>query len=206
MSLIERYFFHPVLYRIAKISCFLVFKIVWRMKVYGKENVPKKGAVIIAANHRSLADPPLVGVATTRYVHFLAKEELFRFRPFGWLIKNLNAHPLNRGGSDIAAFKIAKKILSEGEGLIVFPEGRRSKTDELGKPKAGVGMLAHISKAPVIPTYIHNSGHLKDFKRLIVSFGSPIRYENFDSYERMAEDVMASIADLKSRLALNNRY
>ena len=79
------------------------------MRVIGEERIPPTGAVIFAANHRSyMADPPLLGSATHHYVNFLAKEELFRFRPFGWLIFNLHAHPLNRKGGDVAAFKMAR--------------------------------------------------------------------------------------------------
>src|SRR5207253_1193849 len=83
-------------------------------------------AFAIAATHRSFADPPLVGVSVPREVHFLAKRELFRFKPFGWLIGQLNAHPLNRRAGDVSAIRQAQRILKDGHVLIVFPEGRRS--------------------------------------------------------------------------------
>ncbi len=145
----------------------------WRIKVLGREYVPDKGGVIVAANHRSLADPPVVGSSLNRDVHFLAKEELFRFLPFGWLITQLNAHPLKRSG-DVGALKMALRLLRSGQGVILFPEGRRSKTDDLQKGKAGVGLLAKATGCPVVPAYIHNTGYLKQFRKVQVRFGAPL--------------------------------
>lgn len=198
---IKRAFYQPLLYSVAKNLCYWVFKIAWRLNVQGVENVPLEGAVIIASNHRSLADPPLVGSSLPRHLHFLAKEELFSFKPFGWLIRNLNAHPLRRASSDVRAFKAAREILGSGEGLILFPEGRRGKTDDLQAGKAGVGMLAAMSDCPVVPVYIENSGHMKSFKPITVAFGRPIRFTGFLSYQAMADGVMAEIARLKAGLA-----
>lgn len=162
--------------------------------------MPESGAFIVAANHRSLADPPLIGVSSQRPVHFLAKEELFRFRPFGWLISNLNAHPLKRASHDVKALKAAKEILGSGDPIILFPEGRRSKTDTLQPAKAGVGMLSSLTGAPVIPAYIHNSGYLKEFRRLSVLFGAPLYPQNFDSYQAMADATMLEISKLQKHL------
>jgi 1-acyl-sn-glycerol-3-phosphate acyltransferase len=147
----------------------------------------------------------VVGISTPREVHFLAKEELFRFKPFGWLIRRLNAHPLNRKG-DVAAFKLAQRILEEGYALIVFPEGRRSKTDHLAKPKAGVGLLAIRTGCPVVPTYIHNTGHLKKFRRAQVHFGSPLQAKSFHSSQAISEEVMRQIQRLKDRVRQDTPY
>jgi len=197
---VKRSFLSPFLYTSAKFLCYWFFRLVWRLRVIGTENIPKARAVIFAANHRSFADPPLLGSATKHYVNFLAKEELFRFRPFGWLIFELHAHPLNRRGGDVAAFKMARRVLADGQALIVFPEGRRSKTDELGPARAGVGLLAQITKSPVVPTYLHNSAHLKRFKPLIVAFGAPILAQEGESAQAVADRVMTSIAELKGKI------
>ena len=189
--------FSPALYRAAKFLCYWTFRLGWRLRVVGAERIPKTGAVIFAANHRSLADPPLLGSATHHYVNFLAKEELFRFRPFGWLIFNLHAHPLNRKGGDVAAFKMARRVLADGQALIVFPEGKRSRTDDIGTPRAGVGLLAQIAKCPIIPSYLHNSAYLRHFKPLTVAFGEPIWPQPDESAQSIAERVMASIAELQ---------
>jgi 1-acyl-sn-glycerol-3-phosphate acyltransferase len=195
----KRSILSPALYRTAKFLCYWIFRLVWRLRVVGTENIPPDGAIIFAANHRSLIDPPLLGSATHHYVNFLAKEELFRFRPFGWLIFNLHAHPLNRRGGDVAAFKMAKRVLGNGQALIVFPEGRRSKTDELGPARAGVGLLAQMAKCPVIPTYLHNSAYLKQLKPLTIAFGSSIWAEPDESAQSVADRVMAAIAELQRR-------
>lgn len=171
----------------------------WRANVKGKENVPKKGGVIIAANHRSLVDPPVVGSVLPRNVHFLAKEELFHFGPFGWLIKNLNAHPLRRSG-DVRAFKIALRLLRSGEGVILFPEGRRAKTDQLQKPKAGVGLLAKATGCAIVPAYIHNSGYVSKFKKIYVRFGPPLNPDNYESDQAMADAVMQEIQKMKEQV------
>jgi 1-acyl-sn-glycerol-3-phosphate acyltransferase len=176
------------------------FTLGWRLKIEGVENVPRQGPIIIAANHRSYADPPLIGVSMPREVHFMAKAELFRFKPFGWLIGALNAHPLNRSG-DIAAFREAQRILEAGYAVIVFPEGRRIKSDELAPPKAGVGMLSSLAKVPVVPAYIHNSNKMKKFKKIVVRFGTPLLSDSFNSYQAMADEVMKRIQKMKDESA-----
>lgn len=157
------------------------------------------GPLIVSANHRSFADPPLLGISLSRRVHFLAKRELFRFRPFGWLISNLNAHPLNRKG-DVGAFKTAMKVLEDNEPMIVFPEGKRNKTDGFLPAKAGVGMLAVLAKAPILPVYIHNSAEMKRLKRITVVFGTPIRPDGFGDYQALAAEVMKRISDMREQL------
>lgn len=195
MSLLSR-LFHVLFYRFATTSVRALFRIGWRLEVRGESHIPKHGPVILAANHRSFADPPLVGVATAREVHFLAKQELFRFGPFGWLIRQLNAHPLKRSG-DVGALRAANRILEQGLVLIVFPEGKRMKTDHLGQPKPGVGMLAAVAKCPIVPTYVHNSGHFMKFRKLRVVFGHPIHVHGQPSYRHTADEVMKQIQKLK---------
>jgi 1-acyl-sn-glycerol-3-phosphate acyltransferase len=192
-------FLSPVLYRAAKFFCYCAFRSIWRLRIVGQERIPATGAIIFAANHRSFADPPLLGSATHHYVNFLAKEELCRFRPFGWLISNLHAHPLNRKGGDVAAFKTAKRVLGEGQALIVFPEGKRSKTDQIGPARAGVGLLAQMAKCPIVPTYLHNSAYLRQFRPLTIAFGDPIRAQDGESAQALADRVMAAIVELRQR-------
>lgn len=169
------------------------------MEVHGLENIPQTGGVILAANHRSYADPPLVGCHISRQVHFLAKMELFQFRPFGWLITNLNAHPLNRSGSDVSALKTAKRVLEEGNTMIVFPEGRRNRSNVLGQPKAGIGLLAKMAGCPVVPVYIHNSAEMIFFKKISIYFGKPLLPEQFNSNQDIADAVMSEIQRMKEK-------
>lgn len=188
------------IYEFCKGTCYWFFKLGWRLESYGLENIPESGGFIIAANHRSYADPPLVGVSISRPIHFLAKKQLFNFKPFGWLITNLNSHPLNREGGGREALRQAKKLLLEGYPITLFPEGGRSKTDEFLPPKAGVGLLAIQSQCPVVPCYIHNSGHMPKFKKLTVTFGAPIDPKPFTSYEELSKHVMNEIAKIKEQV------
>lgn len=171
--------------------------LIWRLRVVGRENVPQRGGVLIAANHVSLLDPPLIGSCLTRMVHFMAKQELFEIPIFGRLISHLNAFPIKRAERDMAAFKTAQRILENGGALIIFPEGTRQRGGRLGRPKAGVGMLAHMTNTPVVPVYVHNSGALKSFKKLTVCFGPPIPPSAEPDHAAFAEKVMAAIAQLK---------
>ncbi len=188
-----------ILYFVFKNTFRLLFGTIWRTSIKGAENVPKTGGVIIAANHRSLVDPPVVGSSLPRDVHFLAKEELFQFGPFGWLITNLNAHPLRRSG-DVRAFKIALRLLNSGEGVILFPEGRRSKTDDLQKAKAGVGLLSKTTGCAIVPAYIHNSGYVSKLKKMYVRFGAPLHPGNYETDQAMADAVMLEIQKMKQQV------
>lgn len=175
----------------------ILFTIIWRLRIHGRDRVPADGPLIVAPNHRSYFDPPLTGVAVTRPVHFLAKKELFEFKPFGWFIKNLNAHPLNRAG-DIAAFREAARILKSGGAIIIFPEGRRIDADTIGQAKPGLGMLASTTGAKILPVYIHNSSKMVRFSRVQVRFGTPIDPTGFSSYEEIAARWMSEIAALRA--------
>jgi 1-acyl-sn-glycerol-3-phosphate acyltransferase len=188
-----------VIYRFCRFAVWLVYKIVWRLSVHGKENIPASGGFIMAANHRSYADPPLVGVAMKRPVHFMAKRELFSFKPFGWLIHNLNAHPLDRSRS-VEAIRLAQSLLKAGEAVIVFPEGGRNKTDQLKPAKPGIGLLSVTTGKPVLPAYLHNSEAeaMKRLKPLSVTFGRPIDPAGYESYQALADAVMAEIQRLKN--------
>src|SRR3954453_14875494 len=117
----------------------------------GRKNIPKKGPVILAANHRSFLDPFLIGCCLRRPVYFLAKRELFDKRWQGWLLNGLGAFPIKRGESDEEAMATGRGGLEGGGGLVIFPEGTRIRKGPLGRPKRGVGRLALETGAPVVP-------------------------------------------------------
>jgi 1-acyl-sn-glycerol-3-phosphate acyltransferase len=188
-----------IFYRFSRFVTWLFLKAGWRVEAIDNENIPPTGPVIIAANHKSFADPPVVGVSIPRAAHFLAKEELFRFRPFGWLIRRLNAHPLNRRG-DVGALRDAARILQEGSVLILFPEGTRHRTGGFGKARPGVGMLAMNAGCPVVPAYVKNTALMKSFKKITVRFGRPIRPEGFGSYQALADEVMRQVQLLGEKI------
>ena len=133
------------------------FALLWRYRVLGAENLPRKGPFILAANHRSSADPALLGCTPLRRNFFFAKRELFDHWLFGRYIRALGAFPVDRGNADLGAVRYALKILKEGHVLIFFPEGTRSLTGDFLPAQPGVGLIALRAQVPVIPAYVHNS-------------------------------------------------
>mgnify|MGYP000237741949 CR=1 FL=1 len=142
-----------MIYTLVKNLFKILFTIFLRLKVEGTENIPKDGPLVIASNHLSLLDPPVLGTAATRKVHFMAKEELF-VPVLGTIYKILGAFPVRRGGADRAAIKHGIDILESGQVLAIFPEGTRSKTGELGKAQPGALMMASKAKATIVPACI----------------------------------------------------
>ncbi len=196
-------------YRLSWLFLNLIERLLFGFRVYGAENVPLVGGVIIASNHVSYCDPPVVGSAVPREVFFLAKEELFRNRAFAWLIKNYNAIPLRRWSGDIGAVRKAVALLNEGKAIIMFPEGTRSLSGRLLKPKPGIGLIASLASVPVVPTYVSGTnrlGHaLVRLRPLEVRFAKPVLPQSFKDqglqdkalYRAITEEVMRRIAKLR---------
>jgi 1-acyl-sn-glycerol-3-phosphate acyltransferase len=192
------------LYNFFKSILYYFLKVVFSYKIIGSENIPTTGGVIIAANHISLWDPPVVGAGLTRSVNFMAKEELFAFPPLRWMIRIMKAFPVKRGAADRGAIRHAINLLKNGEVLGVFPEGTRSKTGELGKPEPGIGMIALKAGVPIVPAAIigtntvFKNGRL--FPQFIIKFGKPIiiREEKADreSMENIGNLIMEEISGL----------
>lgn len=186
----------------------IVSKTVFRIRVSGKENVPKTGGFILAANHVSYFDPPLAGSWSPRQMYFFAKKELFNHKLFGEVLRRVNALPVRRGVIDRQALEMAINAIIRGHGLIIFPEGTRSKGDAFLDPKPGVGAIARQSKCPIVPCYVYGTNRLSEClrgqQRLSVTFGEPLSAawvssfpEGKDSYIEIAHVVMKRIAQLK---------
>lgn len=192
------------MYSIVRFLLHYFFKFVFRCKIIGAKNIPTHGGVIIASNHISLFDPPVIGTSFMRPLHFMAKEELFAAPMVRWFLNKLNAFPVRRGMADRTAIRHALTLLEKGEILGLFPEGTRSKTGELGKPEAGLAMIALKAGVPIIPTAI--IGTNKVFKngfllpRFIIKFGSPItvHHEKADkeTMENLSNRIMQEISQL----------
>ena len=150
-------------YSVLKIILRILFKIFLRLEVKGAENIPATGPLVIASNHLSLLDPPVIGVASTRKVHFMAKQELF-VPVLGDIYKLLGAFPVKRGGADRTAIKHGIDLMLDGGVLAIFPEGTRSKTGALGK-------------AVIVPTCVKGTDIKRQGKlwpQVNVKFGKPI--------------------------------
>jgi 1-acyl-sn-glycerol-3-phosphate acyltransferase len=141
----------------ARVFLGFAIQIYFSLERTGRQNIPKKGPVILAANHRSFLDPFLIGCCVRRPVYFVAKKELFDKRWQGWLLNRLGAFPIKRGESDEESMATARGVLERGGALVIFPEGTRIRKPGLGRPKRGVGRLALETGAPVIPIAILGS-------------------------------------------------
>ncbi len=164
-----------------------LFRVLLGFRETGSEKVPLEGPVIIASNHRSYLDPPLLGVSIRREIHFLAKSELFSFKPFARLITTLNAHPVRRGMKDTAAVNEMIGLLERGEAVVIFPEGTRRKDEmEPLKIKSGVARLAQATGAPILT--VHIRGSRKKLRAILridpvrVKFGRIIRPEEYREF------------------------
>ncbi|NOT34275.1 MAG: 1-acyl-sn-glycerol-3-phosphate acyltransferase [Candidatus Eisenbacteria bacterium] len=132
-------------------------------EVRGRENVPRTGGLILASNHISFWDPPMVGAAQSRELHFLAKRELFQMPLLGPLIASVNSIPIRRGMADLQGMSRAIEVLKRGDALMVFPEGTRIRDGELHPARPGVGLLAVQGDASILPCYISGSDQSSRF-------------------------------------------
>lgn len=176
-----------MLYKIAKIVVSMIFYPIYRIKVIGKENIPKKGSVLICSNHISNLDPPIVGITSSRDIYFMAKGELFENIFLNKLLTNIHAFPVKRGLADRNALRKGISILNDGKTLGLFPEGTRSKNGEVGKALSGAGFFALRSDAVVVPCAI--IGPYKVFKQLTVVYGKPIHLDEYRKTKASAKEV-----------------
>jgi len=130
------------------------FLLLFRMRRHGTGHIPARGPVILASNHRSFLDPFLIGCLARRPVYFMAKRELFAHPLVAWWLGALGAFPVERGIGDGTAMATAQRLLERGECVVIFPEGTRVRSGPLGRPKRGVGRLALVTGAAVVPVAV----------------------------------------------------
>jgi 1-acyl-sn-glycerol-3-phosphate acyltransferase len=165
----------------------------------GRRNIPKKGPVILASNHRSFLDPFLIGCLIRRPVYFVAKKELFDKRWQGWILNRLGAFPIKRGESDEESMATARGVLERGGVLVIFPEGTRIRKRGLGRPKRGVGRLALETGAPVVPIAILGSDRARRGVMIRpvwvrIRCGRPLTFPRVEQPSpRLAEEVTARL-------------
>ncbi|MDI3316736.1 MAG: lysophospholipid acyltransferase family protein [Bacillota bacterium] len=172
----------------------------YRSRVYGRENVPPEGPVILAGNHISAADPVLIAVICPRPVHFFAKQELLRYPLVAQAI-NAFAIPVDRGRGDLNAMRRALRVLRDGGVLGVHYEGTRSRSGVPLRPRGGVGFLVEHTGAPVVPMAVEGTNQPLP-SRAWVWFGRPLRFsrEEAADHQRVAEQVAAEVEWMRRRL------
>ncbi|MEK3684123.1 lysophospholipid acyltransferase family protein [Paenibacillus sp. FSL R10-2736] len=174
-----------------------IYAILFPLKIVGRENVPKEGGVLLCANHISLLDPMTIGIKLKRQVKYMAKAELFTVPVLGWLIKQLGAFPVKRGGVSKESIKTALNTLRSGNVMGIFPEGTRNS--DSGAAKKGAASFALRSGAAVVPAAI--IGSYKPFRRMTVVYGAPIDLSSFEgagseSLEAVTDVIMGRIQEM----------
>ena len=189
----------------------IVARVFFRMRVVGRENMVEDGPLILAVNHASFFDPPLAGICSRRAVYYLARKTLMKWPFFGPLFPDMNVIPVERDGNDMSALRDVIKKVKEGNGVILFPEGTRSKDGQLQPARAGIGFVIAKTGAPVLPMRIFGSydafpkgAKRLRFTKITVAIGKPIRFSpeelanaNRETYQLLSNRVMDAIAALK---------
>ena len=169
----------------------------------GRRNIPLKGAFVLASNHISNLDPPLLGISTTRRLHYMAKAELFKHPFWGWWLRELWAFPIKRGEADFGALKQALAILKKGEPVLLFPQGTRAIHGKEDKPLPGAGFLVQKARVPVVPVYVSGSdkamppGSKRIYRHKVkVIFGESFIVPYHLSYEEASQYILKRIQAL----------
>lgn len=202
-NLYEPYITPPILYHAIRWLAIFVFHLTTRIRLIGRYNVPSEGAVILASNHLSWTDIPLVPLHFRRKVVYMAKEEYFNSK-IAWLVRFLGAFPVKRGEGDRQALRAGEEQLKKGNILVIFPEGTRSRTRTLAKARAGMGMIALRSGVPVVPVAIWGSENaLKKLRTSItIAYGEPMILKpkgnkiTREDIDEATDKVMRKIAEM----------
>ena len=207
-------------YRIGWLMFRALYAVFFRWRVFNAERVPVTGGVILAANHASFIDPPIVGSALHRPINYLARETLFRYPGVGALLRSWNAVPVNRDGGGAAGLKAILDRLLAGGGIILFPEGTRTLDGKLQPARSGVGLTVIKSVAPVVPVRVFGSFEAYGKQvtiprpvRVMVKFGKPMDFAALRAeaktcdkarlkaiYQQVADEIMGEIAKLEPKV------
>lgn len=194
---------------------FKLYLLLWhRLRICGAKNIPDEGGVLLASNHASFIDPPVVGVGYRgRPVHFMARDTLWDSKFGNWWMNKVGCIPVSRGTGDLRALKTTIQLLKEGKAVSIFPEGTRTEDGELQEAKGGIGFIIEKSGCSVVPAYIDGSyrAYPKGAKfikplKVSISYGKPITPEEFKAlgsgrkaYDAYAKLIMQRIAELKEK-------
>jgi len=198
---------NPGFYDLSKLAVRTLAR-VWRARVIGAENVPANGPLIVACNHLSYLDPPVLGALCPRRIRYMAKKELFEIPLLGPVIRGLGAYSVDRGGSATAAIKRSLQVLESGGVVGIFPQGRRSPGGT-APPQTGVALLASLAGVPVVPACVRGTDRALALARIDVAFGPPLelpagRKATRDDLAKFAGDIMSAIEQLSGSMSGNS--
>ena len=194
-----------------------LFQFYFRWRVYNAERVPLEGPVILASNHASYLDPPLVGAGLRRHINYLAREDLFQVPVMGWVLRQWQVVPVDRDGGGAAGLRRILDRLLAGGAIILFPEGTRTRDGKLQTARSGIGLTVIKSSAPVVPVRVFGTfeaygRHLRfpRPRRMTVKYGRPLSFEQLraeakvcskprlkEIYQQVANELMTAIAKLE---------
>ena len=187
------------------VFCKYFFKFLCGNQIIGLENIPPKGKFIVAPNHLSHLDPPLIGgTFISRELMFMARKTLFKPGFWNWLLSRINVIPVDKENSaEIQSIRTAIKCLKNDMGLVIFPEGTRSIDGEIGTAQPGLGFIAHKTQAPIIPVKIINTNKILRKNTVVPDFsqstkiiiGKPIEFAEYASQISNANNKYQEISD-----------
>ncbi|HXQ88901.1 MAG TPA: lysophospholipid acyltransferase family protein, partial [Solirubrobacterales bacterium] len=198
-------------YTLVRILITLPTLLLYRVRAIDRENVPKSGALILVPNHFSQMDHFFVGLYLRRKIRFMAKSQLFGPPVLTYIYKHGGVFPIRRGHHDEEAIETARILVEQGEMLLIYAEGGRSRSQRLGEPKPGIGRIALETGAPIVPVAIHGSERARQWKRfrfprVTVQFGEPLSFpvEEAPGKERQLEiagEIFARVRAMHEGLA-----
>ena len=195
------------LYKFVRLVSAPYCRLVYKLQVQQIDNVPADGPVILAPNHFSQMDHWFVGVLLSRHVRFMAKSQLFRGRPVEWFLSHMGAYPVRRGQHDEEAIATTHALLRRGEAIVIYPEGGRSRSGEIGTTaRPGIGRLALETGTPVVPIAVRGSERARNWRRLefpavTVRYGQPMAaprepHPSRERQQQFADRVLAAVRGL----------
>jgi 1-acyl-sn-glycerol-3-phosphate acyltransferase len=198
------------LYWFCRASAALVARTAFSYRAFGQENIVEDGPAIMAANHQSYMDPPLIGITCRNELYYMARKTLFEKKLLGPLISRVNAFPVDLSRGDLTAVRTIINLLKDGHRTVIFPEGTRSRDGKIQPARPGIGMIIAKTLVPVVPMRIFGSfeawpkgGKIRPH-RVTVVVGKPMRFSNEDlsgssreAYQSISERVLATIAAIE---------
>ncbi len=192
------------LYNVAKVLANIIFRILYRIEVHGKENIIKEGRLVLCSNHINNLDPIILSIVFPRQVCWMAKKQIFKSKILAYLLNKIGTFPVDREESDLSAIKNALRVLKKEGVLGIFPEGTRVKKINVENAKPGIALISIKAQSPVLPVYIE--GTFRPFSKIKVYFGELIDYSSIydkklttEDYRLLSKDILQSIYSIKSK-------
>ncbi len=193
-------------YSFMRIAVGWIFKIIYPIKIVGnKKNIPREGKIVLISNHMSFRDVPVLVVAFPGYRHFLAKKEFTKNKLAKWFFTKMGAFFVDRDHMDIGAIRTGVNYLKNNEGIALFPEGTRNRTDEnLQQVKGGAAMFALKGQAPLVPVLFQRK--IKPFRRTYVYVGEPIDLNEFYGSRISTTELTQAASVIDERMKADKEF